>query len=625
MKRFFTQLCIVLILTLLCNGCSTIELSTLFMSDSERSEYLHASPRFWNQAVAVEGSFNLYELQNDTFLRKPYNDLANFGDNILLIGEARYGSILNLDFDSDSSQAPYEFSFDVYSPWSNRIIASLEHNEISCTSYQICGDKLLLFNADTFQMFIYDANLKQLGTYDILSLGEVESLSFYAAACQNQLYLFNEETECLSRVQLTADTCIAEPLDLPYYDISIDEKNSTPDELVLTGVHMELLQDMVITLDTSTGTVTNEFSKNDYSSNQSYIMTQETNIDSVDSHYFSTYTYYDKNGHGISTFCYDCGDYSSANSFVYLGSNIALFEEQKLCFLLAYSSNCTPYLLVWDLAVPVTGIADLASPEDISPDRTDTSAKEPSGIAARVQALEDMYGIQIYFGSEVPKTLDIYKVTPETDEKIISEALDKLSAVLKCYPENFFEQLCFGDTVGIKIYLAGTIASETEGMLHTPTGFMNSIDNYLVMALCMEYCWDWDYTINHELSHMIDRRLEYRVEYIPDSLFSEETWASFNPDGCEYLNTYENYEENEDYKLYSGYFADAYGMTYPTEDRAELFGLAMSDYLGGFEEDPFFPEDGPTTQKYRYYCECIRDGFDTTGWNTIMPWEEILY
>jgi hypothetical protein len=65
-------------------------------------------------------------------------------------------------------------------------------------------------------------------------------------------------------------------------------------------------------------------------------------------------------------------------------------------------------------------------------------------------------------------------------------------------------------------------------------------------------------------------------------------------------------------------------MTFSTEDRAELFGLAMSDYLGYFDEGSFFTADAPTTEKYKYYCECIRDGFDTTGWDDVMPWEEIL-
>jgi hypothetical protein len=248
-----------------------------------------------------------------------------------------------------------------------------------------------------------------------------------------------------------------------------------------------------------------------------------------------------------------------------------------------------------------------------------------SDIQERADAIAEAHDITIRFADQVPEEVGIYQLNGCSDQSVLSAALDTLSDTLSCYPDLFFPQLCFGDNTGIIIYLADSIFSDSAEMLESPTGFMDSDDHNLVMVLSTDYLWDWDYTINHEISHMIDQRLEYRASYVEDALFSEETWASYNPKGCTYLNTYENYEGNEQYDQYSDYFADAYGMTFPTEDRAELFGLAMSDYLGNFDEDVFFKANAPTTAKYRYYCEAIRDGFDTTGWAEIMPWEEIVY
>ena len=28
--------------------------------------------------------------------------------------------------------------------------------------------------------------------------------------------------------------------------------------------------------------------------------------------------------------------------------------------------------------------------------------------------------------------------------------------------------------------------------------------------------------------------------------------------------------------------------------------------------------------KLQYYCDCIRDSFDTTNWPQVLPWEQLL-
>jgi hypothetical protein len=65
-------------------------------------------------------------------------------------------------------------------------------------------------------------------------------------------------------------------------------------------------------------------------------------------------------------------------------------------------------------------------------------------------------------------------------------------------------------------------------------------------------------------------------------------------------------------------------MTYPTEDRAMIFGTACQIDT---DDTDFYPTwndivNGSYIQaKYEYYCKSIRAGFDTTGWPETTFWE----
>jgi hypothetical protein len=615
------------------------------MSAAERDDYYHRSPAFWSQAAAVDGSDGLWKLDSDIFSGKPYNNILQFGDSLLLVGEASYRSFLDGGlFGQGEGSGEYEFSFDVYSPWYNRITASLSHSEVSCTSYQVCDGSLFLLDSAAMTLARYDSSLNENGTFGLSAFEDIDSLVFYPSGEEDTCFLADGESGGLDLLRFSGDSVVCTPVSLPYYDARVLYASPDDHTLTLLGVSEETLQEKIVRLDTDSLAVLAEYPCTDAADTLSAsgmtflpsgsILLRESAQDAASSHSISTFSYYDGSGNGIATVSYDLGDYSAESGFGYLSQDAAMFEEEALGFFLVYNSDCEPSLLVWDYSTPISGMEPLDIPymgqdadDAVSGDGasgTDIDWGSLTELRARADELEEQYGIEILFGQQLPEEIGIYRIAPCTDEELISEGLDTLSKSLDCYPGNFFPQLCLGETTGITICLTGAITSNTEGMLGSPTGFLDTADDRLVMVLSMDYLWDWDYTISHEISHMIDQRLEYRAVYVADSLFSEETWASYNPDGCTYLNTYENYEENEQYDTYSDYFADAYGMTYATEDRAELFGLAMSDYLGSFDEDLFFQDDAPTTEKYRYYCACIRDGFDTDGWDKVMPWEAIL-
>ena len=247
-----------------------------------------------------------------------------------------------------------------------------------------------------------------------------------------------------------------------------------------------------------------------------------------------------------------------------------------------------------------------------------------SEINAHATRLEQKYGISIYLGPEVPKKIDYYKIKQTLKVKTLSDALNALEQVLACFPDDFFKQLDYGDTKGLRIYLSGNITAENSDMINDPSGFVNIINNYNVMVLNCSYSWDFSYTVSHEISHLIDQRLAFIHTYNDKSEFSEEKWNSFNPDSFSYDDTYANYNPDDSSNHISGYFIDSYGMTFATEDRSEIFGTAIDDYINGIYDDARFTDDSPIRNKLDYYSRCIRDGFNTKGWPDTMAWETVL-
>ncbi len=196
-----------------------------------------------------------------------------------------------------------------------------------------------------------------------------------------------------------------------------------------------------------------------------------------------------------------------------------------------------------------------------------------------------------------------------TSEFDAEYALDVLDETLERYPVGFFTQLKYEDLEEIRIELVGAIPNAG--------GFaQNKGDYYLIAIDCNMID---SYVIAHEFSHVIDRRLDWDATLREDAIYSEEEWLTLQPDGFDYVYSYDvPYEIEEDY-FFSPYFIMTYAITYPTEDRATLMGAAMDVYYHDYFED-----NEPLHEKFDYYSRCIRDCFDTEGWPEVTEWEEIL-
>lgn len=356
------------------------------------------------------------------------------------------------------------------------------------------------------------------------------------------------------------------------------------------------------------------------------------------------------------------GQCLNAFSFTYDGwiTQPAYSDASQCMFFLVSETDKSPYLLIWDLVESSgdgstlniydnfdSAVAEYNSQhanafENGTDIETDSELFEDAVTAIpdidsydwgdltsannSATALENTFEIEIFLGPELPEHLAEFDLAQCLDPELAESSLDILEGILSIYPTGFLSQLVYGENQGLRVYLAGTITSDAEGIISEAGGFVTDINNYKVMVLDVNQSYDWSYSVNHEISHMIDKRLELHSTYKTDALYSEDKWNSYNPEDFCYLYSYEGYEDSDLYSQYPEYFMDFYAVTFPTEDRAMLFGAAMLNYLEGSGYEYLFddPKNIAMQNKFSYYCQCIRDGFDTTDWPEVTPWEQVL-
>ena len=687
-------------------ACSPRDISYFFKSPAEKQAILHKSPAFWDDTAKVEGSSNLSILHNVAFEGHPYNDIRQFGDNILMVGQGSYNnSIIEAEGQS------VEYSFDVYNPWSNKITASLAHDKTDCDDYLIKDDKLWLINSSAKRATIYDKDLKEIKTckynpedhegngnsdddnvpnpgnyYDAMQIATSDDGKYalvsgvtpdtYKYVVSNVklkdnsvISTFEGQSYSLSRVDshgFVVETDAANNVWSYHSSDGEDTFFALPDV-----VDMSLAKDGDMLIRCQKLSSCND--------------TNDTDGETAGSDTISCYKY--SPGTGVtSSFSFNpkaryadaqsTDSPSDADTQTYYSANSVYLADAGCMMILLYTAQCNPEILVWsldkghnDTRTSITSYSDsdslfqalrdagtYVSPYDTAnidegTDENEEALKEAgldsdsdrygdeitlipdvsaydwgdlSEINAHATRLEQKYGISIYLGPEVPKKIDYYKIKQTLKVKTLSDALNALEQVLACFPDDFFKQLDYGDTKGLRIYLSGNITAENSDMINDPSGFVNIINNYNVMVLNCNYSWDFSYTVGHEISHLIDQRLAFIHTYNDKSEFSEEKWNSFNPDSFSYDDSYANYNPDDSSNHISGYFIDSYGMTFATEDRSEIFGTAIDDYINGIYDDARFTDDSPIRNKLDYYSRCIRDGFNTKGWPDTMAWETVL-
>lgn len=264
-------------------------------------------------------------------------------------------------------------------------------------------------------------------------------------------------------------------------------------------------------------------------------------------------------------------------------------------------------LLHWDPSVNQPG-------EDIPFAPIPEPTEQELQLQSMVEALEREYGLNILVGTEASTYFYDFQVDQVTDWDRIMYGLDTLEDTLNDYPPGFFRQLRYGEVNRIEIHMVGTIYALDAQYVDSYVAFVSYEYNSIVMVVDVSIAYLDTYY--HEFSHMIDRYLDWDAMNREDALFSEDIWCGLNPHwfpGYTY-----DYSWRQDLQDHTS-FTDDYSTITPSEDRARIMQFAMVEY-GGY----YFEEGTVLMDKLEYYCRCIRDAFDTTGWPDELLWEQYL-
>ncbi len=321
------------------------------------------------------------------------------------------------------------------------------------------------------------------------------------------------------------------------------------------------------------------------------------------------------------------------------GTPVALPGEDALLITIQGESLAL-YFYRWDYTADAGGMEGLAVSEAVYADPLIADVTElwnpayfqpgscPEALAdlrAEADELEEQYGLTIYLSDECRSFLGSYAVTALSDHDTVAYALEVLEEELAKYPEGFFRQFDCQWLEGIELYLAGSIIGIGDGVLDYAGGLQTTSDSAIVLAIDCSNPEDLRTALHHELSHAIEIRLLFSGTGGVD----EVAWSELNPPveqyGDCYTYTYDTFGYEEFYGFVHDlttsknvYFIDAYSLTFPSEDRARLFETVMS---GSSAVD--WASCPKLRAKLNYYAECIRAGFDTTGWEDV-PWEAWL-
>ena len=662
-------------------ACSFSDVSYLFKSPTQKQAILHKSPAFWEDTTSVKGSSNLSILHNVAFEGQPYNDTRQFGDNILMVGQGSYNNSI-IETDDQSVQ----YSFDVYNPWSNEITASLWLINSDAGRATIYDKDLKEIKTCKYNPEDYDGNCDTSDSDDgdVLNPGNYYDVSQIATSADGKYALVSGVTPdtykyAVSDIRIDDNTVLSTYEGQSFSMSCVDSKGFVIEADTANNIwnyHSSDGENSFFSLPDVVDVTLAE-------DGDMLIRCQDLSSDNIISYYkyspatgVSSSFSYNLATRSTGKMSDSSSDSAAADTKTYCSANSVYLPDANCVMMLLYTAQCNPEILIWSLdkgkndsKAEITSYNDCdtllqALRDDgsyVSPysaidpsDSTDENqeAMEEAGkdsdyntygdevtlipdtasydwgdlsdINARITALEQKYGFSIYFGPEVPKRIDYYDIHQFKNKDKLSVALDSLEEILDCFPDDFFTQLCYGDIRGMRIYLCGDISSGHSDMINEPSGFVNIINNHNVIVLNCNYSWDFSYTVGHEISHLIDQRLTFIHTYDEKSEFSEGKWNSFNPGSFSYDDSYANYNPDDPSNHISGYFIDSYGMTFATEDRSEIFGTAIDDYINGIYDDARFTDDSPIRNKLDYYSRCIRDGFDTKDWPDTMAWESVL-
>ena len=230
---------------------------------------------------------------------------------------------------------------------------------------------------------------------------------------------------------------------------------------------------------------------------------------------------------------------------------------------------------------------------------------------SRADILENTYGIRLCL-QDADLTED-YAYTYEYQPYAFNLALDQLERLLAQFPEGFFRTLGkISDDGKVHIALLRDLNGKTANSVTDAEATQYWSNGNAWVA--MEISEDMTGSFYHVIAHVLDT-------FVMNEAVNLDDWNKLNPKGFQYDSNYADYLTREDTTWLEGEkqaFITSFGMTFPKEDRAEIFAAAMD--LDSYE---LFKSEY-LQDKLIQICKGIRYAFGWKKDQRIFLWEQCL-
>lgn len=517
------------------------------------------------------------------------------------------------------------------------------------TSIQICEDQISVNDAVRGTIHVLDSTLKETAIFSVSgdmiyvnpSLTKAYCFSNTNGICIVDLTTNETQTMLENARDLTLYSCIGTDISIRYIDSSSPDKKECYAGLNLESGEVEFFETDIsfsglhyhsgfwagsMLAEDNTyfaGTQKNPYQFNlelsypslQLTENPSHLIFSTTEADGTQS-----LTAYQTDGIFLSSFSLSSMSGTPTSQTVWN-------ENAQGYFLIIIDETGHDKLYFWDLSEHTEGTPLSMIPYEQK--KTAPGSILDAQYYSQAQTLSEEYGVSIKIADQC--AVDYYDktVSQEYDTAKITTAFQTLQKAFASYPDNFWKQLRYGTYREIEINLMGDITNKEYIEGYSPSAFVQHTNGKIIMVLNINIEEPFlEQNFYHESSHIIDKVLEHDALYREEALYSEEKWSSLNPkefislnpDCNGYYYSYAIMPMDYYQEIFTSYFASDYGKSFPTEDRATIFEAAMNGTTQIFSRNV----SAPLYSKLEYYCQCIRDCFNTSGWPEYTAWEMAL-
>ena len=294
------------------------------------------------------------------------------------------------------------------------------------------------------------------------------------------------------------------------------------------------------------------------------------------------------------------GTLSSEIQLLGVSEPVAITTDSRYIWFLAEEGSMD-ILYRWDVSKSQTGNTHSYLQPIYTRDNPDTAGLEQ--CQERAQQIAEKYLVNLHVGKEAIEVNGNYELVDEYQPESLSLMMDQLEEVLAMFPDKFLKKsLASGK---LHISLVRSIPGNKDMVQ-----FYDNSNAYIVLAagsnLKNSFLHGAAYIID---SHVLGNSRDY------------DTWKKLNPSGFDYDYSYYVYQKHEDSEYLvdaTRAFADAYGMTFPHEDRCTLFVAAM----GEGNESMF--QTKTMQAKLKRMCQGIREAYGYEKNGKTYQWEQYL-